>query len=69
MKHLTPEDFDAIERCVLPLDEILPPPYDSRYMTAFFRCSMLGIALKPMQAQLMGIRMQRFMTLPEMSVK
>jgi hypothetical protein len=60
-------DMDAIENAVMSLTECLPAPYDNPHSTAFFRASMFGVALKPVHAQLIAVRMDRFLVLPEMT--
>jgi hypothetical protein len=65
MTHLTAEDFDAIENCVLPTVQLLEPPYNDPFNTARLRLSMMGVPLKPLAMMLLSIRYERFMVAPE----
>jgi hypothetical protein len=62
--NLTAEDFAAIDAVALPIDELLPPPYDNPYSTARFRCSMFAIPLKPVPLVLLDLRMEKYYVNP-----
>lgn len=62
---LLESDFIAIERVTCPVDQILPYPYDTAFDTARLRVSMFGYPLKPIAAQLLGIRYAHLMIAPE----